>query len=151
MTKNNFGLTAKQREDLMTVYRSVAPHCHSQQEAYEKVVNSPAPRFYVSPKQAWSMLCKMVVGDYSDVDRMKPIRQELYHTLYDRMEKLSQRKEFIGKSLWFICQFLVNEPAPKFFMQPSNMKFIFNHYKRHGRDYREMDLRKKRASDQAGA
>ena len=93
----------------------------------------------------------MAVGDFSKVDSMKPIRQKLYYTLFNRMNEMTQRKEFVGKSLWFICQFLVSEPAPEFFIQSSNLKFIFAYYKKYGKNYREMDLRKKKLSNKAGA
>lgn len=149
MTKINFELIERQRDDLMKAYRAIAPTCHSQQEAYEKVVKSPAPRYYVSPKQAYRKLEKMVVGDFSTVDNMKPNKRRMYYSLYDKLMEMSQKKEFLGKSLWFICQFLVSEPAPEFFIKPKNMMFIFNYCKRYGKSYREMDLRKKKLSDQA--
>lgn len=144
MTKNNFELTIRQRKDLMDVYRDIAPHCHSQREAWKKVVSSPAPRYYVSPKQAWEHLRKMAVGDFSIVDNMKAHRRRMYYSLFRRMLEMSQRKEFRGKSLWFICQFLVAEPAPEFFMQPNNMRFIFSFGKKYGIDYKETELRKKK-------
>lgn len=131
----------------MAVYREIAPYCHSQQEAYERVVSSPAPRYYISHRQAWDKLRLMVAGDFSSVDKMKPIKKKMYYSLFDKMEKMSQRKEFIGKSLWFICQFLVGEPAPEFFLKPDSMKFIFNHYKKYGKNYREMDLRKQKLAN----
>lgn len=151
MARANYELIDRQRDDLMKAYREIAPNCHSQQEAWEKVVHSPAPRYYVSPKRAWDILRRMAVGDFSKVDSMKPIRQKLYYTLFNRMDEMTQRKEFVGKSLWFICQFLVSEPAPEFFIQPSNLKFIFAYYKKYGKNYREMDLRKKKLSNKAGA
>ena len=151
MTKANYDLTVKQREDLMKAYREVAPRCRRQQEAYEKTVSSPAPRYYVSPRQAWEKLRLMAAGDFSVVDKMKPIKRRMYYSLFKKMEEMSQRKEFLGKSLWFICQFLVGEPAPEFFIKPDSMKFIFNHYKKYGKDYREMDLRKQKLASQVGS
>ena len=147
MTKKNYDLIVCQREDLMKVYRTVAPHCHLQKEAWEKVVSSPAPRYYVSARQAWDRLRRMVVGDFSVVDKMKPIKQRLYYSLFNKYIELSQKKQFAGKSLWFVCQFLVVEPAPEFFMQPKNLKFIFCYYKKYGKDYREMDIRRKKLAN----
>ncbi len=144
MTKANYELIVRQREDLLKVYRMVAPHCHSQKEAWEKVVSSPAPRYYISAQQAWEKLRHMIVGDFSVVDRMKPPKRRLYYSLYEKYLEFSQRKQFIGKSLRFVTQFLVCEPAPEFFMQPKNLKFIFCFYKKYGKDYREMDIRRKK-------
>ncbi len=70
MTKTNYSLTEKQREDLMKTYREVAPTCHTAKEAWAKIVSLPAPRYYVNPKQAFEKLRKMVVGDFSEVDAM---------------------------------------------------------------------------------
>ena len=53
MTKTNYSLTEKQREDLMKTYREVAPTCHTAKEAWAKIVSHPAPRYYVNPKQAF--------------------------------------------------------------------------------------------------
>ncbi len=151
MTKTNYELIVRQREDLMASYRDVAPHCRTQQEAYEKVVASPAPRYYVSPREAWNKLRLMAVGDFSKVNRMKPLKRKLYYSLFERMMEMSQRTEFVGKSLWFICQFLVGEPAPEFFLKPDTMKFIFSYYKKYGKEYREVEVRKQKLAGKVDA
>lgn len=151
MTKKEYGLTVTQREDLMTVYRKVVPYCHSQEEVWERVVKSPAPRYYVSARQAWEKLRRMIVGDFSVVDNMSPPKKRLYYSLFHKYLELSQRRQFLGKSLWFVCQFLVTEPAPEFFMKPKNLKFIFSYYKRYGKDYKEMDVRKRKLADENNA
>nr|DAQ00412.1 MAG TPA: hypothetical protein [Caudoviricetes sp.] len=137
MTKTNFSLTARQREDIMKVYGEIALTCHSQQEAYIKVASHPAPRYYVSPKQAFERLRRMVVGDFSVVDAMTEPRRRMYYSLFEKLKKVSQRKEFIGQSLHFICQFLVSEPAPEFFLSPVSVQYIFNKCKRYGKDFRD--------------
>lgn len=144
MTKKNYDIIARQREDIMKAYRKIAPTCHSQQEAWEKLVKSPAPRYYVSARRAWDKLRRMVVGDFSVADNMKPIRRRMYYSLYDKLMEMSQRKEYMGQSLWFICQFLVTEPAPEFFCTPASIRDIFHKYKRYGRDYRESELRRQK-------
>ncbi len=144
MTKYNYELIVAQREDLMSVYRRVAPHCHSQKEAWEKVVSSAAPRYYVTARQAWDRLRHMVVGDFSEVDAMRPLKREMYYSLFQKYIELSQKKQYAGKSLWFVCQFLVLEAAPQFFMRPMNLKFIFSFYKKYGKDYKEMEIRRQK-------
>lgn len=151
MTKKNFDLIVAQREDLMKVYREIAQHCHSQKEAWIKTVTSPAPRYYVSARQAWEKLRHMIVGDFSAIESMKPIKQKLYYSLFDKYIELSQKKQFVGKSLWFVCQFLVAEPAPEFFIRPKNLKFIFCYYKKYGKNYKETDIRKKKLANKANA
>lgn len=145
MTKKNFDLTAMQREDLMMAYRDVARACHKQEEAYEKVARHPAKRYYVSAKQAFEKLRKMVTGDFSEVDSMEEPRRRLYYNLFEKLNEMSQRKEYIGKSLYFICSFLVIEPAPEFFITPCRVRDIFCKYRKYGRDFRE-DFRKAKSS-----
>lgn len=151
MTKYNYDLIVAQREDLMNAYRRIAPHCHSQKEAWEKTVSSAAPRYYVSARQAWDRLRHMIVGDFSEVDAMRPLKKEMYYSLFEKYIELSQKKQFVGKSLWFTCQFVVLEPAPKFFTKPKNLKFIFSFYKKYGKDYREMDIRREKLADKDNA
>ena len=147
MTKINFDLTTMQREDLMMAYRDVAGTCHKQEEAYRKVAEHPAKRCYVSAKQAFEKLRRMVVGDFTEVDSMKEPKRRMYYYLFGKLNELSQRKEYIGKSLYFICSFLVCEPAPEFFVTPETVRDIFCKYRKYGKEYRELDLRKKRLSD----
>lgn len=140
MTKSNFDITRKQRDDIMAAYREVAPHCWSQKEAWEKTAKHPAPRYYLSPKQAWDVLRLMVKGDRSVVDSMPYQCKARYYSLFKKLQELIQRREFIGKSLWHICQHLVCQPAPEFFVQPETVKHIFLYYKKHGNDYRYTKL-----------
>lgn len=144
MTKYNYDLVVAQREDLIKAYRKIAPHCHSQKEAWEKTVKSAAPRYYVSARQAWDRLRRMVVGDFSGVDAMRPLKRKMYYSLFEKYIEMSQKKQYAGKSLWFACQFLVLEPAPEFYTKPQNLKFIFCFYRKYGKDYRETEIRKKR-------
>lgn len=144
MTKENYELITRQRVDLIKAYQKIAPLCHSQKEAWLRIAKEPAPRYYISPQQAWEKLRRMVVGDFSTVDNMRPVKQRLYYSLYNKLMEMSQRKEYVGRSLWFICQFLVNEPAPEFFTTPKNIAYIFYRYKAYGKDYRDIELRKEK-------
>ncbi len=147
MTKRNFALTQQQRDDLMAAYRQVCGKCWTQREAWEKVARHPAPRYYVSAKEAHEKLRKMVVGDMSIVDSMSDNRRRMYYSLFDRLQVMSQRKEMMGKSLWFMCSFLVSLPAPEFYVSANTVKQIFTNYKRYGNNYRHTEIygsRKKR-------
>lgn len=131
----------------MAAYRQVCGKCWSQSEAWEKTARHPAPRYYVSAKEAHEKLRKMVIGDTSVVDRMSECRRRMYYSLFDKLQTLSQKKEMIGKSLWFICPFLVAQPAPEFFISANTVKQIFTNYKRYGNNYRHTEIydgRKKR-------
>lgn len=145
MTKKDFELTRQFRDDLMAAYRQVCGKCWTQREAWQKTAESPAPRYYVSAKEAHEKLRRMVVGDTSIVDAMSERRRRMYYSLFAKLQILSQKKEMIGKSLWFMCPFLVTQPAPEFFVSADTVKEIFRNYKLYGNDYRILEIRRKRA------
>lgn len=147
MPKRSFSLTCKMREDLMGAYREVYTKCHSQKEAYLKTVNHPAPRFYVSAKQAYEMLRAMVVGDMTKIDALAPLKRCMYMELFEKLQQLSQEKAFIGKSLWFICPFLVTLPASQFYISAQTFKDIFPSMKKYGKKYHFRDTRPKRRAE----
>lgn len=121
----------------MTAYRAVAPRCWTQEEAWVKTANHPAPRYYVCPEHAFNIMRVMAVGDFSVVNSMKnPLSRAKYYSLFDKLKKESERKCYIGKSLRFICDFLVLLPAPSFFVEPETVRQIFHYYKKHGREFR---------------
>lgn len=129
-------LTKQQHIDVLKAYRDVAPRCRTQKEAWEKTAKHPAPRYYITPRQAWSRLRLMVRGDFSEVDAMKPIRRSMYYSLFETLQRLTQKREYMGHSLFFICQFLVAEPAPEFFIGFEAVKRIFSFSKKYNVDFR---------------
>lgn len=144
MTKTDFDLTRQFRDDLMAAYRQVCGKCWTQREAWEKTAKSPAPRYYISAKEAHEKLRRMVVGDTSIVDAMSERKKRMYYSLFEKLQVLSQKKDMIGKSLWFMCPFLVTQPAPEFFISASTVKQIFSNYKRYGNNYRISEIHENR-------
>lgn len=138
--KVNFELTAKLREDLAAAYRDVYSHCYSQDEAWRKTINHPAPRFYISPKQAHEILRSMVRGDMSIVDNMRPLKRRMYYDLFATMQKMVQQKEYMGMSLWILCQFLVKQPAPQFYLAVETVRKTLRLSKKYGVNYRHNDI-----------
>lgn len=135
MARRSFELVKQQREDLFAVYREVCASCHSQSEAWHKVINHPAPRYYITPKQAHEMLSPMLRGDTSEIDRLKPLSRKMYKDLFDELNRMSQNTEYMGKSLWYICQFLVTRPAPQFYITEKFLGSTFNACKKYGKDH----------------
>lgn len=110
--------------DLMEAYKQVAPHCWTQHEAYERMVKQPAPRYYITPKQAFLVIARMVKGDFERVNMMLPLRRKMYYSLFDEFVKLCEKPSFYGKSVSYICQFLVERPAPEFFIAPDRARHL---------------------------
>lgn len=143
MSRRSFDLVKKQREDLFKVYREVYTSCRSQNEAWEKVLRHQAPRYYITPKQAHQMLSPMLRGDTSHIDKLKPHVRRMYIDMFDDLKAMSQKKEFIGKSLWFICQFLVARPAREFYITRDQLRSTFYDCKRYGKEHHHAEIRKK--------
>lgn len=124
MSKVNYDTTKQMQQDLIAAYKRVCGDCWSQQQAYERMVTEPAPRYYVSPRQASQIIALMVRGDFSRVDTMLPLRREMYYSLFNVVQQLSEKREFIGKSLSYIMRFAVVQPAPRFFISPVRASII---------------------------
>lgn len=120
----DYSLRKRMYHDLMEAYKKVAPHCWTQQEAYERMVKQPAPRYYVTAKQAYQVLARMVRGDFERVNMMLPLRRRMYYTLFDEFVNLCEKPMFYGQSVWFIVQHAVERPAPEFFVSPQRAKHL---------------------------
>lgn len=140
MTKKNYDIIQQYREDLMQAYREVSGKCWSQGEAWRKTAAHPAPRYYVSPREVYCILLRCVKGDFSEVDAMTDTKKRMYYSLFDKLQELSQRRDMIGKSLRAMCNELVLQPAPEFFVAPRTVRYIYINYKRHGSSFRHSDI-----------
>lgn len=112
------------QQDIIAAYKQVCGHAFSQRDAYEKTVTHPAPRYYVSAKQASQVIAPMMRGDFDRVNLMWPLRKQMYYNLFDEVVKLSEKREFIGKSLSYIVRFAVLQPAPRFYIKWEQAKRI---------------------------
>lgn len=110
--------------DLIESYKKVAPFCWSQQQAYERMVMQPAPRYYVTAKQAYQVIARMARGDFERVNMMLPLRRKMYYTLYDEFVSLCEKPMYYNKSVWYIVQQAVARPAPQFYISPERAKHI---------------------------
>jgi len=116
MGKIDYRISRQMQLDLRDAYIKVYSSCWSQQEAYEKMVKQPAPRYYVTAKQAYQIISPMIKGDFGKLNKMKPAKQRLYLSLFEATKELIIKPTFFKKSLWFIMHFAVTQPAPEFFI-----------------------------------
>ena len=133
--------------DLMAVYREIVPNCPqgtTQTEVYELVIQHPAPRFYIDPRRAHQVVSPMMRGDHSVLERLQPLKRQMYLDLYDKVMELSQKKGFWRKSLYYILKEAVMQPAPRFYINTTRMGQIWQEktietrqqrYKRIGKPY----------------
>ena len=114
--KNDYDISRQQQDDLVKAYNRVALNSWSQEEAYKKAVKEPAPRYYVSAKQAAQVIAPMVRGDFERVNMMLPNRRRMYYSLFQKVIELSEKRAFVGKPLSYVVKYAVISPAPEFFV-----------------------------------
>lgn len=131
----------------MKVYREVVADCPmgtTQTEVYNMVVQHTAPRFYIDARRAHLVISPMMRGDMSAIDRLSPLKRQMYLDLFDTVMRLTQKKGFWGKSTYFILKEAILEPAPRFYVSWKRMEQIWREktietrqqkYKRTGKAY----------------
>ena len=114
-------------DELMKVYCKVLREfdVRTQTEAFERTVRHPASRFFIETRRAYQNIYPMLRGDFSRIEKMKPLRQEMYMALYDVVVRLSQKRQFWGKSPYYIVKFAILEPAPRFYIGVEKMRKVF--------------------------
>lgn len=125
MTKVNYDITKQMRMDLMMAYAAVAHTCLTKEQAFKHAVLHPAPRFYITRKQAYQVISRMIRGDFSQVDKFDNNRKRMYYELFDRTQEAIQKRGYKGKSLYYIMQFIVIQPAPEFYLSWRTFEKIF--------------------------
>lgn len=128
-------LLAMMHEDLMETYRKVAKYCTRQDEAWRRVVTHPAKRFYVNAKVACDRIAPLLDGDYTSLRKMGKRKQRLYLAIFERVKEFAQRREFAGKSLNYIMPFVLQSPAPEFYISPTTAGIYWALYKELGADF----------------
>lgn len=116
------------KDDLMKVFREIASQhvCRCQKEAYNQTVHHTAPRFYIDARRAHCVISSMRRGDYTQLDKLSPLKRQMYQDLFDTVQRLYQKSAYWGKSLYYVLQFAILEPAPRFYIGADMMRMIWN-------------------------
>lgn len=113
---------SQERSDaLMKAYDEYISSCShiNMSEVYNKIVNTPADRFWVSDKRADTVISTIIRGE-SRLDKMRPLKREMYEELYRRVIEL--KKIHPDFSTFKLCSIVVLQPAPKFYLTPGTAK-----------------------------
>ena len=110
--------------DLMAVYRKVAPDCWRQNQALCEVVKHPAPRFYVLPHTAYCAIAKVLKGQQPGIKHKRKNDQRMFNEILRRVSVKSSMPEYQGWPLINICEETVMEPAPEFYTEPCSLRTI---------------------------
>lgn len=120
------------KEDLMKVFREVCSsyECKNNREAWRQVVTHEAPRFYIDSRRAHLYISPMLRGDTSKIDKLSPLKREMYQELFKTVMRIWQEDKYYGKSLNYVLQFAILEPAPRFYIDTKRMEQIWKEKRR---------------------
>lgn len=110
-------------DDLMRVYDEYVSSCNyiRMPDVYNKIVNMPSRRFWVSDIRAALVISAMMRGE-AHLDKMCASKREMYEEIYRRV--MSLREEHPEKSTSELCAIVVMQPAPKFYLTPGSAKIM---------------------------
>lgn len=111
--------TSERNEALLKAYREqiAAVKFVRLNEISEKIVNSSAPRFWVSEERAAAVVSAIMRGK-PVLETMRPTKREMFEEIHRRVVALKELHPD-----WHLCQLVfkvVNSPAPKFYMEASS-------------------------------
>lgn len=89
-------------------------------EIYQKVVDMPTRRFWISEGRAAIVISAMMKGD--TLENMGPLKREMYNEIYSRVIKLREKKPDLP--IIQLVEMVVEQPAPKFYLTPGSAKVL---------------------------
>ena len=110
-------------DDLMRAYDEYISSCDyiCMTDVYNKIVNMPSRRFWVSDIRARVVVSAMMIGK-AHLEQMHLLKREMYEEIYRRVMKL--RDEHPNMSTAELCSIVVAQPAPKFYLSPDSAKIM---------------------------
>ena len=112
---------------------------------YKMVAFAPASRFFVSPRQAYRVIIRMMSGQ--PISNMRLSNQRMYREIYNRVkEELKVQTPSLGEG-WGGCQLksliakIVCQPAPEMYVGIRQISFIISKEKRKCYEERKRRLR----------
>ena len=123
--RNKCFFLAERDKEIMKRYAQIvgSTECKTRTEALSLVVHSPSTRFWVSPEQAAKVIEKLING--GDTQKMTACKQRMYAELYRRFLEKIKLDEYKDMSISRLCEILVEEEAPEFYLLPETAMDIF--------------------------
>jgi hypothetical protein len=97
----------------------------------------PSRRFWISEERAAIVLSAMMKGD--NLKGMRPTKREMFQELYRRALAIKKKQPNIKP--FRLALMVVNQPAPKFYMEPGYAKNIISSFKKKWFEERRKKLR----------
>ena len=120
-------LTPQRNKDLQACFYRVLSEMNPivLDEALTRTVNSPAKRFYISSDRAYGVLIRW--EKYGITKLITAERQEMYEEIYRRILEL--RKSMPNTPFMHLTEMVLDQPAPKFYLETSSAKIILCKYR----------------------
>lgn len=102
------------REDFYNSYKKVLASSSyiKLRDIVRKAINSPAPRFYVSPERALAVIQKIKKGE--SIAYMSESRKDMYSEIFNRVHSYLEANPYL--SIREAIRKVINSPAPKFYI-----------------------------------
>ena len=115
--------TMERINDLKRVYDECVSSCAyiRMDDVYEKVVNMPSSRFWVSDIRASLVVSAMMRGE-ANLNEMRTLGKEMYEEIYRRVMELKKTRPELSTSE--LCAEVVMQPAPKFYLTAGSAKMM---------------------------
>lgn len=100
----------------------------TQSEIYDHVRKMPAPKFFIEAET-----CAIYIGRLlrkKDPGICNETSKRRMSELYIRYQEESKKKENKGLSVVDICQIIINQPAPEFYLEVSSVENIIEKERR---------------------
>lgn len=91
-------------------------------DVYQKIASSPSSRFWVSDTRAALVVATIMKGDNTALDKMNPLKKEMYLEIYRRTKEIQRTHPHL--SLSELCARVVMQPAPKLYLTPGSVKIM---------------------------
>ena len=149
--KYDFDLRWQFHNDLLKAYREVAPTCWQQQQAWRRVCESPAPRFYISGHALEEVIRRILYDGMGFLQSMGGNRRRMYEELWVRFSKMVTERPYCNMDMRSVCCILVAQPAPEFYCSPETVRSVFSRMRRKMLSRHVADSHRKPSGVAAGA
>lgn len=125
--------TRERNDALLRAYRIQLRKAHYivMADIFQKVADSPAPRFWVSEERAAIVISAMVAG--RPLPPMRECKRQMFQEIYARY--LQARSHDPDTPLSLLVADIVNQPAPHFYLTPRTIAQLIYHINKNNRKY----------------
>lgn len=139
---SNFEYAEERNEDIMRAYKQELAQCKQVflPDVFNRVVNMPSKRFWVSAERAAIVISSMMRGD--TLSQMRPTKRRMFQEIYRRVKILQEQNP--NMSIYEMSLKVVQEPAPEFYITAGSAKVIIYRIRKQWHKKRSQELRRLR-------